>query len=149
MSSAYVVCCIFLQTFQTYILHIGKQCGPSSDCSWRSSLIWVHTVCNNEFLSNRQKTKQMTIVMIGALRVNGEQRPRWYLCMHRMIWICSFCECLKALLAWRVPFAILGYSQCSEKRFLFVCVEVLRPSQPNWVMSSAVSLPNHTFTGQA
>ena len=25
MSSAYVVCCIFLQTFQTYILHIGKQ----------------------------------------------------------------------------------------------------------------------------
>ena len=34
-------------------------------------------------------------------------------------------------------------------RSLFVCVEVLRPSQPNWVMSSAVSLPNHTFTGQA
>ena len=34
-------------------------------------------------------------------------------------------------------------------RFLFVCVEVLQPSQPNGVMSSAVSLPNHTFTGQA
>ena len=31
----------------------------------------------------------------------------------------------------------------------FVCVEVLRPSQPNRVMSNAVSLPNHTFTGQA
>ena len=31
----------------------------------------------------------------------------------------------------------------------FVCVEVLRPSQPNGVMSSVVSLPNHTFTGQA
>ena len=31
----------------------------------------------------------------------------------------------------------------------FVCVEVLRPSQPIGVMSSAVSLPNHTFTGQA
>ena len=31
----------------------------------------------------------------------------------------------------------------------FVCVEVLRPSQPNGVMSSAVSLPNHMFTGQA
>ena len=28
---------------------------------------------------------------------------------------------------------------------VFVCVEVLRPSQPNGVMSSAVSLPNHTF----
>ena len=32
---------------------------------------------------------------------------------------------------------------------LFVCVEVLRPSQPSWVMSSAVTLPNHIFTGQA
>ena len=31
----------------------------------------------------------------------------------------------------------------------FVCVEVLRPSQPNGVMPSAVSLPNHTFTGKA
>ena len=31
----------------------------------------------------------------------------------------------------------------------FVCVEVLRSSQPNGVMSSVVSLPNHTFTGQA
>ena len=32
---------------------------------------------------------------------------------------------------------------------LFVCVAVLRPRQPNGVMSSAVSLPNHTFIGQA
>ena len=38
----------------------------------------------------------------------------------------------------------LHWGQC-----LFVCVEVLRPSQPNGVMSSAVSLPNHTFTGHA
>ena len=30
-----------------------------------------------------------------------------------------------------------------------VCVEVLRPSQNTGIMSSAVSLPNHTFTGQA
>ena len=30
-----------------------------------------------------------------------------------------------------------------------VCVEVLWPSQPNGVMSSVVSLPIHTFTGQA
>ena len=32
---------------------------------------------------------------------------------------------------------------------VYVCVEVLRRSQPNGVMSGAVSLPNHTFTGQA
>ena len=30
----------------------------------------------------------------------------------------------------------------------FVCVEVLWPSQSYGVMSSAVSLPKHTFTGQ-
>ena len=30
---------------------------------------------------------------------------------------------------------------------VFVCVEVLRPSQPNGVMLSVVSLPNHMFTG--
>ena len=32
---------------------------------------------------------------------------------------------------------------------MFVCVEVLRQSQPNEVMSSAVSLPTHTFTHRA
>ena len=31
----------------------------------------------------------------------------------------------------------------------YLFVEVLQPSQPNGVMLSAVSLPNHTFTGQA
>ena len=30
--------------------------------------------------------------------------------------------------------------------FLFVCVAVLRPSQPNGVMSSMVELLNHTFS---
>ena len=36
-----------------------------------------------------------------------------------------------------------------EIRSTHVCVEVLRPSQPNGVISIAVSLPNHTVTGQA
>ena len=40
-------------------------------------------------------------------------------------------------------------TQEATLRCLFVCVEVLRPSQPNGVMLSAVWLPNHTFTGQA
>ena len=35
------------------------------------------------------------------------------------------------------------------KNVQIVCVEVLRPSQPNGVMSSVVNLPNHTFAGQA
>ena len=37
---------------------------------------------------------------------------------------------------------------CTQVPSDFVCVEVLRPSQPNGVISSAVHLPNHTFTGQ-
>ena len=46
----------------------------------------------------------------------------------------------------------IAYDQCFfllKSMNRFVCVEFLRPSQPNGVMSSAVSLPNHTFTGQA
>ena len=35
-----------------------------------------------------------------------------------------------------------------KPRYLFVCVEVLRPSKPNGVMSNAVSLPNHTLWRQ-
>ena len=50
-------------------------------------------------------------------------------------------------------FPRIGYLPDNEKgrkvSMAFVCVEVLRPSQPNGVMSSAISLPNHTFTGQA
>ena len=38
---------------------------------------------------------------------------------------------------------------CFRGERRIVCVEVLRPSQPDGVMSSAVNLPNHTFTGQA
>ena len=49
------------------------------------------------------------------------------------------------------PWCLRYGAKCTDLilELLFVCVEVLRPSQPNWVMSSAVSLPNHTFTGQA
>ena len=45
--------------------------------------------------------------------------------------------------------ALFAYIILSDTLVRTFCVEVLRPSQPNGVMSSAVSLPNHTFTGQA
>ena len=47
------------------------------------------------------------------------------------------------------PFAKTVGPTFLKELYLFVCVEVLQPSQPNGVMLSAVSLPNHTFTGQA
>ena len=42
-----------------------------------------------------------------------------------------------------------GLKGVAEKGNGFVCVGVLRLSQPNRVMLSVVSLPNHNFTGQA
>ena len=46
-------------------------------------------------------------------------------------------------------FHFVGFSQIQKMIQSQLCVEVLRPSQPSGVMSSTVSLPNHTFTGQA
>ena len=60
--------------------HFCKQCGPRSDCSFRSSLIWSHTVCR--YAKNRfekfarifsRRHKQVTFSdadFFGALRVN-------------------------------------------------------------------------------
>ena len=46
---------------------------------------------------------------------------------------------------WALNFKVNQYTFIA---FVCVCEEVIRPSQPNWVMSSTVSLPNHTFTRQ-
>ena len=48
MSSVYVVCWIFLQTFQTYFCIPADSVDPDQAAP-RSSLIWVHTVCKNDF----------------------------------------------------------------------------------------------------
>ena len=60
----------------------GKQCGPRSDCSYKSSLFWVHAVCfYTLFVSNvRQlfaadKFSRQHFQMhffLGALRVKGQ-----------------------------------------------------------------------------
>ena len=49
----------------------------------------------------------------------------------------------------RLKTELLSRTHSFQNVCLFVCVEVLRPSQANGVMSIAVSLPNHTCTGQA
>ena len=45
--------------------------------------------------------------------------------------------------------AAFAPTDCKFLPFRVCCVAVLRPIQPNWVRSIAVSLPNHTLTGQA
>ena len=47
----------------------GQQCGTISDCSYRGSLIWVHTVCLKAKIF-QQTTKKTTSVVIGTLKVN-------------------------------------------------------------------------------
>ena len=47
------------------------------------------------------------------------------------------------------PGGVSEQTRKNLRRDLFVCVEVLRPSQPDGVISSAVSFPHQTFTGQA
>ena len=49
MSSAEVVCCKLLPSIRR-IKYRSKQRRPRTDCSYRSSLIWVHTVCHRGFL---------------------------------------------------------------------------------------------------
>ena len=56
---------------------------------------------------------------------------------------------LSEFFIWTFSYFAVKVSIYLNSRVWFVCVEVLRPSQPSGVMSSAVSLPNHTFTGQA
>ena len=50
-----------------------------------------------------------------------------------------------------LQFCVILSGHCTEDALYhtIVCVEVLRPFQPNGVMSNMVSLPNHRFTGQA
>ena len=69
-----------------------------------------------------------------------------------LVCVCGVCVCVCACVRACVHACVCwGVRRCwrEEGRHGFVCVEVLWPSQPSGVMSSAVSLPNHTFTGQA
>ena len=63
------VCLSCLHTFLGRLY--CKQYGPRSDCSLKSSLIWVHTVCHRGYLKHfSRREKQTTFVAIGPLRVN-------------------------------------------------------------------------------
>ena len=44
-------------------------------------LIWVHTVCRNDFQNHKQMTKQTTIVVIGGLRV---KKDGWLIVKHTL-----------------------------------------------------------------
>ena len=89
-------------------------------------------------------TKQTTIVVIGALRVKEILAPVYYGSKQstQKWWVQQHCRLGRM--------AILeDFDTDVQRQMTFVFVEVLRPSQHSGVMSSAVSLPNHTLTAQA
>ena len=47
----------------------------------------MHTVCRSDFLSDQQKTKQTTIVVIGALRVNISMSVTSHLPQNFACWV--------------------------------------------------------------
>ena len=67
MSSAQVVCCIFLLTLFDLYKYRGEQCGPRSDCSYRSSLIWVHIV--NKLLIHFSRWQKQTTLRVKFLTI--------------------------------------------------------------------------------
>ena len=77
--------------------HCCKQCGPRSDCSFRSSLIWVHTVClyaksKFEKFARRcsRRHKQTTFSdadFLGPFRVNGSIFGNKCCHCNRVLWL--------------------------------------------------------------
>ena len=45
------------------IKYRSKQCGQRPDCSYRSSLIWVHTVCHRDFLNISADEKSRRLLL--------------------------------------------------------------------------------------
>ena len=103
----------------------NKQCRSRSVGFFRSQLIWIYTVCKARVYPG------------SAGQGLKERQFKWIPTRYAFI-VCSICSSTALS-------TLLRSCQAS----LFLCVAVLRPSQPNGVMSSPVSLPNHTFTGQA
>ena len=77
MSSVYVVCWIFLQTFQTYFCMLANSVDPDQT---EQSDLGRH--CLQKWLLKLQADdKQTAIVVIGSLRVN----PFFQICVSNII----------------------------------------------------------------
>ena len=98
-----------------------------------SHLIWIYAVCKSLFLSPTAEKELKELLHIYTTKREAQVGQK------SLIWIRLIMICY--IVPWQPSWL--------SDQILFVCVEVLRPSQPNGVMSSVVSLPNHTFTGQA
>ena len=134
----------------------GTQSG-----TWASSLCssYHHYESNENRFFNRLSNTRLGYHMLSTVYPNLESVNFEEIITHGIVLNMPIYLVAKNMEFWQSymwHLTILSYSpECwiswsgIKISCLFVCVEVLRPSQPNGVMSSAVSLPNHTFTGQA
>ena len=67
--------------------HICKQCGSKSDCSFRSSLIWVHTVCKgavwsgSTLFARMQKIASRSLQEYSADDINRHFQMQFFLAL--------------------------------------------------------------------
>ena len=60
----------------------SKQCGPRTDCSYRSILIWVHTVCHRGFLNISADEKSRRLLLTLKF---------WYTFIHKKLPLKGYC----------------------------------------------------------
>ena len=112
-------------------------------------LLWVHTVCRNDFWNHKQMTKQMTIVVIGGLRIKLKlSYNEWSVLTH-----CRLNE-LPHTIYWKSPVSILGMSGYViyiflEKNGLTICKQWRPWSDAAFcdVWSGSALFANHPFRG--
>ena len=78
MSSAEVVCCKYLPNITDLSKYRSKQRRPRTDCSYRSSLIWVHTISFRGFLiiSADEKSRRLLLRLVKCSGVFAFIPPR-------------------------------------------------------------------------
>ena len=78
MLSIYVVCWIFLQTFQNYFCLQANSMDPHQTAP-RAAVWSGSTLFEKWLLKSQQMAKQMTVVVIGSLRLNFLKRAHFTL----------------------------------------------------------------------
>ena len=122
---------------------------------------WRQFAWNVKFCSSWKNKKKIT----NLLSAEGAERVVKPDCMHiftqcnwRLFYIVISLftqvtyltlKVLSKIVAGNIFFLITFQKEMKTWVRRIVWLEVFRPSQPNGVMSSAVSFPTHTFTGQA
>ena len=94
----------------------------------------------------------ITFIICKQRNLDFASTGMWRLNSNCVTSICSNITFVWLCIKWALQNTFSNYrtvtNAITAHVLIFICVEVLRPSQPKG-MSSAVSLHNHAFTGQA